>query len=252
MKALKERVWMWVGAIASISSILGIILTFMADSGAVILSLSFFCLALLAVLIGVFVTMSKMLRQNHVNEYEKISSFYEYRSDDGVRSTFEVYRLIQSKRALLTQIEYKFKWSGSIPPRISSNSQTIDQPVFSNSSTEWDKCVIHFPEALTYNESTVVHIRCENDDHDGKAESYISTKLDSPIKIMHFKVLLAYKPDGYRKAAVFERKLIGSDVEDKWHYLEEVSFDPEYRQYQLVVVSPPPGYVYRLRWEKWD
>lgn len=250
MKAFKDRVWSWVGVIASISSVIGLILTFMAESWAVIIALSFFCFALIAILTGVFATMKKMIDQNHANEYEKISSFYEFRSDDGVKSSFEVYRLIQSKRALLTQIDYKFKWSGSIPPLISSNSQTIDPPIFSNNPTEWDKCIIHFPEALTYNESTVLHIRCENDDHDGKAEPCISTKLDSPIKIMQFKVLLGYKNSDFKRPAIFERKLIDSDVEDKWNYLEEIPFNPEYRQYQHVVVSPSPGYVYRLRWEK--
>jgi len=196
------------------------------------------------------VTIVRLLKQNSPEPYERISSFYEFRSDDGQKSTFELYRLIQSKRVLLTHIEYKFKWSGSKKPAISSNSQNLGPIVDSHDTNTWDKCDIYFKRPLTYNESTVVHIKTENDDYDGKAEPYISTKLDSPIKIMQYKVLLSYKPADYTQKALFERKRIDADVDAKWEYIDSISFDSKYKQYQYVAVDPEPGYIYRILWEK--
>ena len=163
-----------------------------------------------------------------------------------------MYRLIQSKRALLTHIEYKFKWSGTKAPTISSNSQVLGPVVTSQDEPTWDKCDIHFKTPLTYNESTVVHIKTQNDDYDGKAQPYISSKLDSPIKIMQFKVLLSYKPDDYTAKAKYERKKIDVDVDvdSSWEYIDSIDFDTKYKQYQYVDVDPEPGYIYRIMWEK--
>ena len=165
-----------------------------------------------------------------------------------------MYRLIQSKRALLTHIEYKFKWSGTKAPTISSNSQVLGPVVTSQDEHTWDKCDIHFKTPLTYNESTVVHIKTQNDDYDGKTQPYISSKLDSPIKIMQFKVLLSYKPDNYTAKAKYERKKIDVDVDvdvdSSWEYIDSIDFDTKYKQYQYVDVDPEPGYIYRIMWEK--
>lgn len=235
---------------ATISSIIGLIVVFFDNKNAVIISLITFCIVLVIILIGVLLTLSRLLKQNSPEPYERISSFFEFRSDDGQKSTFELYRLIQSKRALLTHIEYKFKWSGTKEPVLSSNSQKLGPVIESHDANTWDKCDIFFKTPLTYNESTVVHIKTENDDYDGKAEPYISSKLDTPIKIMQFKVLLSYKPDGYTEKAKFERKRIGADVDAKWEYLESIAFDPLYKQYQHVAVDPEPGYIYRIMWVK--
>jgi len=250
MKSILGSIWKWVGGVSSISSIVGLVIAFISEKNAVIISLVVFCIVLLTILVGVCVTLHRLLRQNFPEPYEKISSFYEFRSDDGQKSVFEVYRLIQSKRALLTHIEYKFKWSGTRPPAIISNSQKLDSPVFSKDPNVWDTCVIHFKTPLTYNESTVVHIRTENDDYDGKAGPFISTKLDSPIRIMQYKVLLSYKPDNYTQKAIYERKPLEVDTDAQWEYLESVEFDSRYKQYQHVAVSPEPGFIYRLRWDK--
>ena len=183
MKSLLGSIWNWVVGVSVISSIVGLIIVFLSDKNAVIVSLVTFCFVLIVILVGVGITLHRLLKQNFPEPYERISSFYEFRSDDGQKSVFEVYRLIQSKRALLTHIEYKFKWSGTKPPTIFSNSQILGDPVFSKDPNVWDKCDIHFKSPLTYNESTVVHIRTENDDYDGKASPYISTRLDSPINL---------------------------------------------------------------------
>ena len=160
------------------------------------------------------------------------------------------YRLIQCKRMFLSQIEYRFKWSGSIMPRIWSNSQIVDNIVHHEDPRQWDSAILKFKKPLTYNESTVVHIKTENDDHDGTAKPYIYCKLESPIDIMQFRVLLAYKSQNCADKAIFERKLISQEIDTDFEYIESVPFNGLYKQYYHVVVDPSPGYIYRLRWEK--
>lgn len=102
---------------ASICSIIGLFIVVMSDKNATIIALITLCLCMLIVLIGIILAFDKMLRQNYGKEYRSISSFYVYQTDDGVKSTFETFRLIQCKRMFLSQIQYKFKWSGSLMPK---------------------------------------------------------------------------------------------------------------------------------------
>lgn len=235
---------------ASVCSIIGLISVVLSDKDATIIALATLCLCIILILAGVISAINKMLVQNYGKEYKGISSFYVYQTDDGERSTFETYRLIQCKRMFLSQIEYKFKWSGSLMPKIWSNSQIVDDIIHNDDVQQWDSAILKFKKPLTYNESTVVHIKTENDDHDGTAKPYIYCKLESPIDIMQFRVLLAYKADDYAEKAVFERKLISQEIDTDYEYLESVPFNSLYKQYYHVVVDPSPGYIYRLRWVK--
>ena len=235
---------------ASICSIIGLIIVVLSDKDATIIALVTLCLCMILILIGVILAINKMLILNYGKDYKGISSFYVYQTDDGEKSTFETYRLIQCKRMFLSQIEYKFKWSGSLMPKIWSNSQIVDNIVHHDDVQQWDTAILKFKKPLTYNESTVVHIRTENDDHDGTAKPYIYCRLESPIDIMQFRVLLAYKADNYAEKAIFERKLISQEIDTDFEYIESVPFNSLYKQYYHVVVNPSPGYIYRLRWVK--
>lgn len=235
---------------ASVCSIIGLIIVVLSDKNATIIALATLCLSIILILIGIILAIDKMLDQNYGKEYKGISSFYVYQTDDGIKSTFEIFRLIQCKRMFLSQIEYKFKWTGSLMPKIWSNSQVIDNVVHHDDSKQWDSAILKFKKPLTYNESTVVHVKTENDDHDGMAKPFIYCRLESPIDIMQFRVLLAYKPEGYAEKAVFERKLISQEIDSDYEYIESVDFNCLYKQYYHVVVDPSPGYIYRLRWVK--
>lgn len=235
---------------ASACSIIGLAVVIVSDKDATIIALITLCMCLFFILIGILLAIDRLLRQNYRKDYKSISSFYVYQSDDGVKSTFECFRLIQCKRMFLSQIEYKFKWSGSLMPKIWSNSQVIDNIVHHDDSQQWDSAILMFKKPLTYNESTVVHIMTQNDDYDGKAKPCIYCKLESPIDVMQFRVLLAYKTDGYAEKAVFERKRISQEIDLDYEYLESVDFNCLYKQYYHVVVNPSPGFTYRLRWTK--
>lgn len=206
MEFLKKIFYPWFINLASLASIVGIIIVFISNKHAVLVALSFFCLVLLIFLIASLYSINKLIHHNYNEEYKRISSFIVFQTDDGVHSTFETYRLIQCKRSILSEIEYKYKWSGSIFPKLSSQNQKVEQLKPNNDPNVYDRAIIKFPKPLTYNETTVIHLKTENDDPDNVAEPHLDTKLTTPIEFIQFRVLLAYKPDDYNKHALVKRK----------------------------------------------
>lgn len=71
---------------ATVASIVGLVLVFVSDKNAVIISLIALCIFLAIIIVGVFITLSRLVKQNHPDPYQRISSFYEFRSDDGQKS----------------------------------------------------------------------------------------------------------------------------------------------------------------------
>lgn len=235
---------------ASLCSIAGLILLFVNSKTACIVALVFFCIGMMSVFYGVLKTMDKIILEHSDKEYRAISSFYVYHSKDGRKSTFEVYRLIQCKRMFLSKIPYKFKWSGSKQSVLTSKAQTIECVEHTEDKNKWDHAFIKFDKPLRYNECTVVNVKSENDDFDGTAKPWISCNLESPIEMMLFRVMLSYKPDNFDSPAVFERKMIDSEIDGEYEYLESVEYNAGNKQYSFCKINPEPGYVYRLRWEK--
>ena len=68
--------------------------------------------------------------------------------------------------------------------------------------------------------------------------------------MMLFRIMLSYKPDGYNKSAIFERKKIDTEIDGEYEYLESVEFNEGNKLYSFCKINPEPGYIYRLRWEK--
>ena len=250
MNFLKRYIYTWFIDAASLASIVGLIVTVSSKDYAVIISLITLCLVLVIILISILIAINKTITRNHPEEYKKVSSFYIFQCDDGIHSTFETYRLIQCKRPILSKLEYKYKWSGDIFPKISSDNQLIEQLPPNNDPCRYDSAIIKFAKPLTYNESTVLHIKTENDDTDGKAKPYLECKLTSSIEIMQFKILLGYKPDTYSKVAIIKRRLIESETTSEFETMGSVSFNQKYKQYSHVILRPDAGYIYRIEWEK--
>lgn len=235
---------------ASLCSIAGIMLLFINNKTACIIALAIFSIGLCVLIFGILRAINKLILDNSDKEYKSISSFYVYQSNDGRKSTFEVYRLIQCKRLFLTEIPYKFKWSGTKQPILTSSTQMIDDVHYNEDKNKWDGASIKFVKPLRYNECTVVNVKTENDDFDGAAKPWISCNLETPIEMMLFRVMLSYKPDNYDSPAVFERKRIDSEIDGDFEYLESVDFNGGNKQYSYCSVNPEPGYIYRLRWIK--
>lgn len=213
MTYLKKYVYPWFVDMASFASIIGLIIAFVSDDRAVFIALVTFCLVLLILLFASLFAVNRVILRNYPVEYKKISSFFIFQCDDGVHSTFETYRLIQCKRSLLTELEYNYRWSGSISPKISSENQRIEE-LACRTDDNYHTAIIKFKKPLTFNESAVLHIKTSNDDAKGDALPYLSCKIDTPIDIMQFRVLLAYKPDDYSRQAYVRRRKINASKEE--------------------------------------
>lgn len=236
--------------LTSFCSIAGFIVLFVKNETACIVALSVFCLCLLALFFVIYRGINKLILESSEKEYRSISSFYTFECIDGQRSTFDVYRLIQCKRLFLKEISYNFKWSGTRMPEITSNTHSIKNVSHNADKEKWDDASIIFNRPLRYNESTVINIKTTNDDFDGQAKPWLSCKLESPIEMMVYRVLLPYKPNEYNSNATFERKKIDTQIDGEYEHIESVPFNSGNKQYSYCIVNPEPGYIYRLRWEK--
>lgn len=236
--------------LVSFCTIAGFVLLFVNNKTACIIALAVFCLGLMILIYGILRAINKVILENSDKEYRSISSFYVYQSNDGRKSTFEVYRLIQCKRLFLTEIPYNFKWSGTKQPTLTSNAQTIVNVQHNKDNNKWDGAYIQFGRPLRYNECTVVNVKTDNDDFDGAAKPWISCNLETPIEMMLFRVMLSYKPDGFAAPAIFERKKIDTEIDGEYEYLESVEFNTGNKLYSYCKINPEPGFIYRLRWEK--
>lgn len=236
--------------IASLCSIASLVLMFINSKLACIIALLVFCLGVLTLLYGIMRGINKMINDNSREEYKRIASFFSFQSDDGVKSTFEVFRMIQSKRLFLTAIPYNFKWTGTTPPPLSSRSQTITDVRYNPDKNQWDEATIRFPQPLKYNECAVVNVKTENDDHDNTAQPYLTSKLDAPIDVITFRVLLAYKPQDYNKPAKLQRKKIDAEIDGGYEVIGSVPFEKEHKLYYHCLINPEPGYIYKIEWEK--
>ncbi len=236
--------------IASCCSIVSLVLMFVGDKDSVIIALIALLLGLVIIIARILIGINRVINVDSTEDYKRISSLYVYESADGVNSTFEVFRTIQCKRLFLSSISYNFKWTGSTTPKISSLAQIISPLRVSDNKNEWDTLQIRFPSPLRYNQCAVVNVKTENDDSDGTAKPWISSRLDSPIEMMSYRVLLSYKSDKYNTPAYFERKKIDTQIDGDYEHIDSVPFNSNHKSYIYTIVNPEAGYIYRLRWDK--
>ena len=249
MESFLKRIWKWIVFGATFASILGIILYFLSDACATRIALVFVCVLMLIVGGYSIYILHSVLGKHYPKEYDLISSFAEFKSEDGILSSYDTYRVIQCKRTFLDKVHYNFKWSGTKLPQVSSLYQKTTPVVCTGNPQEWDHVDLILQKPLVYNECAVLHFHTDNDNSDKKAEPYISLKVDYPIPFIHFRALLAYKDKSCRKPAIFERKQYNSNVETGWETIKSVEFDVDYKIYTCMQDHPSPGYYYRLRWE---
>lgn len=239
-----------VTTLASLASIVGLVVSIISNQYAVLIALVSIIISLVLILCGFYSILNKFLKHSYPDQYHRISTFVVFRCDDGINSEFESYRLIQCKIPVLTCIEYRYKWSGSTPPSLTSNNQIIEQHQPNSRKDEWDRATIKFKRPLMYNESTVVHVKTTNHDNDKTAKPWLECMISYPVEIIQFRVMLGYKKNSFNKKAIFERKKIDSDIDAGYDFIGNVDFDTKYKQYIYMCPNPEPGYKYRLRWEK--
>lgn len=246
----KETLLFWLAILSGISSIASFVIALCSDQSKSIIALIAIIIFLITLLISFWYAVCKMVNKEFDKEYLKLSFFTKYECIDQTHIIYDGYRLIQSKRPFLSDIKWAFKWSGTKQPTISSTLQNCDGKIIANTSNDYDHVVLKFKKALFYNESVVVHFHADMDDVDGTAQPHLDVKIEEPISVVDFRVILAYKDNNFSEMAKFMRKPISSNVPTDYHTLENVAFNPHSKSYEYILTNPEVGYFYRLEWIK--
>lgn len=246
----KENLLFWLAILSGLFSIASFFVALSSDQSRILILLIAFIVFLVVILCSVWFAIHKIIRKEFDKEYLKLSFFTKYEYIDRTHIVYDGYRLIQSKRAFLPNIKWAFKWTGTKPPVVSSTLQDCDGIIIENTSNDYDHIILKFKKALSYNESAVVHFHANMDDVDNTAQPHLDVKIEEPISVVVYRVILAYKDINFSEKALFMRKPINSGIPTDYQILETVTFNSYSKSYEYVLTNPEVGYYYRLEWVK--
>ncbi|WP_439553580.1 hypothetical protein [Flavobacterium macrobrachii] len=233
---------------ASLASIIGLILIFINDKHSVVIALAFFSLMLLIFTVSLLYTLFKITGLNS-NDFESKSTFVKYESADGKSIIFEIYKLIQSKKPILSDYSFNFKWSGSIMPKITSDLQEVTNVMDLQDPTQYDKAILKFKKPVYYNDNQVIHFKATLNDTDKKSDTYVSNRITQEVDIIHYRIILKYKPENYDINAILEKRKIDS-INSNFEKVEEIGFDNTTKSYEYHLLKPDLGYIYKIKWSR--
>lgn len=234
--------------LASLASFISLFIVFFTDKHAVFIALSFFCLMLFVFTSSLIYTLFKIINTSDI-DYESKSTFIKYETLDANFITYEIYKTIQTKKVIRTDFVYNFKWSGSIMPKITSDLQDVDLIFDNKDASKYDYALLKFKKPLYFNENEVIHFKATLDDTDKKSQTYISTRITQEIDIIHYRVILKYKPENYNINAQLQKRKIDA-IDAKFITEKEIHFDNTSKSYEWHLLKPTIGFVYRLKWER--
>jgi hypothetical protein len=232
--------------LAALSSLIGFFLIFFSDRDKVLISFVFFNLLLLILISTLIYSILKLLGRSTSN-FESKSTFIKYETLDVNLISYNVYKLIQCKRPILTEYDYNFKWSGTHLPKVSSELQTVAHVYDQKNPSVYDKAVLKFSKPLIFNESCVVNFKAELDDTDKQSQTYISNLIKRPVDVIHYRIVLRHKT--HANNAILERRKIDA-VSQTFEKIKEIAFDDTSKSYEHPLLNPELGYLYRIRWER--
>lgn len=189
-------------------------------------------------------------KQHYPKGYIPISTFVRYTTTDGKQVVYETFRQIQIKHAFLTGIEHRYKWSGSNPPVFTSKLQSVGSSD-KDAKTGWDVVTLKFQQTRYLNDTEVVHLLSTLDDSDEKAETYCNSRIEHPLRLLHFRVELLHcsRPAHAGMIAHIERKKT-THAPGKWEPIDKVQFNLSSRSFEYMITDPEPEYQYCIRWDR--
>lgn len=255
MNNLFGKIWLVIekpfGIIGTISSVLSIVLICVVNEHAAWWALALLCLSLLILLIALLRVLNRLLEKNNNHEdHVCISSFVNYKTEDGENIEFESYKLIQVKCAIMQFFNIGYKWSGKGQPDCSSDLQDIEWTKTSADSNCYDNARLRLKTPALYNQTTVIHFKARMNDVHKTSEPKVELCVKYPIEYIQITVSLGYKVSEQNTTAKLHRKKINSELPSEYTEINSVPFDSIHRQYQYRLINPEPGYYYKLVWER--
>lgn len=236
-----------IGVYGGIASITGLVIIFISDLYSVTIALSFFLIMLLALTARGLFVINKFINEDNPDGYNKVSTFIKYETAGEQNIVFETYRLIQCKKVLMDELEYNFKWTGKHLPEISSSLQKVEN-VFERDSKRYDGAILKFKKPIKFNDTIIIHFHAKMNDVEGVSKPHVEVKVDAPIDIIHFRIIL--KNSTIRSNAILRRKRINSEVSTVYEDLIAIPFDASTMTYEYHLIHPDVGYYYKIEWEK--
>lgn len=232
--------------LAALASLTGFFIIFMNDKDKIMWSFIFFNFLLLVFIGSTIYTILRLLNKSTL-DFESKSTFIKYETLDGNRILYDVYKLIQCKRPILSEYDYNFKWSGTYKPNITSDLQAVIDVMDFNNPSNYDKAILKFKKPLIFNESCVIHFKADLDDADKQSGTFVSNRIIRPVDVIHYRILLRHKEDNPN--AFIERKKIDA-VTQNFNKIREIPFDKISKSYEFPLLNPELGYIYRISWKR--
>lgn len=237
--------------LGGVASIVGVVIALCTDKNKAIIALFAIIIFLLIILFAILSTLKRFVQKEHNKEFIKLSDFITYKFQDKTHIDYDVYRLIQSKRPYLTEIKWNFKWTGKKNPEIDSTLQSCDKPIIKGVDDGFDHIILNLKKPLLYNESEVLHFHAKMDDTDGSSLPVVGVKIEEPVKVVRFKVVLLYKETDFNENAELKSAPIhDSGYGLKYQTIKTIEFNKHTKSYECVLTNPKVGYFYRLEWTK--
>lgn len=233
---------------ASLASIIGLIVTFISNKNSVLIALTFFCSMLLIFTISLLYTLFKITGLSRT-DFDSKSTFVKYETIDSKNITFEIFKLIQSKKPILSDYKFNFKWSGTKMPEITSNLQEVINVMDLQDPTKYDKAILKFGKPVYYNQNQVIHFKANLNDVDKQSNTYVSNRITQEVDIIHYRIILKYKPVDYDENAILEKRKINS-IDANYEKVDEIGFDFDTKSYEYHLLSPDLVYNYRITWNR--
>ena len=235
--------------LAALASILAFVLVFVKDEDSVRIAL-YYILFAITIFTSYLVYSIYKIFENIPGDYKNVATFVKYSTENGNDILFETYKIIQVKKPLITEFIYNFKWTGSTMPKISSDLQEVKDVVDVKDESKYDKAILTLKNPAYYNQNIVLHFKAALDDTDKISKPHVEMRVTSGVSIIHYRIILLNKPDGFSKNAILERKKINSDVNISFTKVKEIPFDQLNKCYEYHLLNPKINHYYRIRWEK--
>lgn len=232
--------------IASIASILGLIIVFIPNKNQDIIALIAFIVFLLIILWRIFyVTKQFLLLKTEKGEH-RFATYVNYSTIDGIHVCYELHKFLQCKTFIINEHIHEFSWSGTKMPVVTSMRQDIVRVEKSTSKEDYDKLILKYRKPLIYNDFSVVHIKMDIDDSDRQSRPYCSQRIEEEIQLLSFRVELKNLTASHD--AKIMRKKFKTNLEQEYQTIGFVPFDTHSRSYYHVEFQPEIGYAYKIDW----
>lgn len=240
------------GIICQISSLVGLVATFIEKSWAIYVALSFICLAVLSFIVAFFVLLSKRFGEKYPEGFKRVASFCFYKTEDGINISCDTKRIIQSKSLCLSEIDHKFKWTGRNTPKFSAEPHHIVATTKTTGSGDYafDVNKVKLDKPLLYNETGVICVNAIVEDKEKISGPFLSHRVDFPVELLVFSILLGDKSSKFCENAILSRKKIDSMISNDYELIKEISFEQKHKRYYVELKNPDVGYYYKIEWKR--